>query len=1022
MKKKKNIMKWFYFLVILFLFGNVVLALDASNLPVYTTKNIDSVIKNKMKNRVEYFEFRLSDVDNYYDFNRNEIYKHTGVAIEGDYLKYQSNFNCSNDWDNTNNIQYYRCTFDYPTNKDEENEINTELKKVMSLMALSGSNYDKINTIYTWIVNNVYLDNSYNDYYYRYGEEPPASSIYGALINRTANAKGMAVLFYRMALEAGLEARVINGHRNISIADDAGYIGSGYTVASYWNMVKLGNYYYYIDLANDIAKAKKENFLKGRYSDRRVYLDDETVIEKTISSVDYSERVYRDNAKLELRQNSSTKVWEVYNNGKLDTKYTGMVTNTNGTYYAENGKVSLKYNGSYKDYLDNIYLLRYSKVNTSANGLQYAKNWYYFEKGKSNNKYNGVATNINGTYYVDNGMVTFNHNELVYYNGKWQPFIKSRLSTSYNGILSNKNGSYYVEKGMVTFKNNGTYEDKKNNTIYILKNSKVDTTYTGLKYVNKTWYYFNKGVIDRNYRGIVKNTNGASYYVESGKVDFDYNGIYQSNDGIIYMLKNGRVDTTYNGLNEYYYNSNKYYFKNGIVDFSYSGIVGDSYNTYYVEKGKVDRNFTDIITINNKKYYIYEGMVYTNGVYKGQNGYICYLINGRIDTSFTGIRSYNSESYYFKNGVVDNTYTGIVKEDEYSSYAYYVKEGKRESTYTGIVTVDNEKYYVENGEVNLNNKELIFYNKKWTAVVDGKINDNYTGIASNSNGTYLVENGIISFKYNGLYTDENGRKYNIKNSKYDATVNGLSWVYEGEYSYLYYFKNGIVSRSNGIAETDKGTIYYVEDGIVTFNYNDAYTYKGTAYKFKNSKVDTSFTGLDYASGNDYGYWYFKNGVADKTYTGIACRYNDCYNYSYYVIKGKVDEHYTGLIYHDGEWKAIEDGRVNRYYTGIIGNSNGNYYMENGEISFKYNGYYDADGNIYIIKNGKVDTSVTGLKYANNRWLYFYKGRTDYAYTGVASNDNGALYYVEGGEVTFNYNGTVEYNGKTYTVKNSKLVL
>ena len=76
--------------------------------------------------------------------------------------------------------------------------------------------------------------------------------------------------------------------------------------------------------------------------------------------------------------------WGVYkSNGELDTSYTGLARNENGTYYVKNGRVSRDTTG--------IITFNSSK--------------YYIKKGKLQSNYNGQIKSGNKTYTVKNGKV-----------------------------------------------------------------------------------------------------------------------------------------------------------------------------------------------------------------------------------------------------------------------------------------------------------------------------------------------------------------------------------------------------------------------------------------------------------------------------------------------------------------------------------------------------------------------------------------------------------------------------------------
>ncbi|HAB66004.1 MAG TPA: hypothetical protein DCE23_01420, partial [Firmicutes bacterium] len=182
-------------------------------------------------------------------------------------------------------------------------------------------------------------------------------------------------------------------------------------------------------------------------------------------------------------------------------KITWSSSNTKAVVVDSNGKVTAVGAGSAYIYATNsrgrVYRCHVTVVGNKK-GLLYnssTKEWEYYVDGKPDYTYYGFATNSNGTYYIDKGVVTFKRTGLMYYNKKWVAVINSKVDNSYTGILSNSNGTYLVENGTISFKYNGTYKDK-NGNIYMINNSKVNTNVSGLKYVNKTWYYFKKGKTD----------------------------------------------------------------------------------------------------------------------------------------------------------------------------------------------------------------------------------------------------------------------------------------------------------------------------------------------------------------------------------------------------------------------------------------------------------------------------------------------------------------------------------------------
>ena len=111
--------------------------------------------------------------------------------------------------------------------------------------------------------------------------------------------------------------------------------------------------------------------------------------------------------------------WYYYNDGRVDTGYTGLAKNKNGWFYVRNGKVDFKRTGLEKNEHGWFYV-KNGKVDFGHTGLvQNDQGWWYVEKGTITFKYNGLVSNDQGIWYVRNSKVDFG------YNGSYDVKIKS---------------------------------------------------------------------------------------------------------------------------------------------------------------------------------------------------------------------------------------------------------------------------------------------------------------------------------------------------------------------------------------------------------------------------------------------------------------------------------------------------------------------------------------------------------------------------------------------------------------------
>lgn len=191
---------------------------------------------------------------------------HTGAPTEGDYLKWQyAGYGASAlSWSyGGSNPQCFMITYNitgYYTDTTQEYAVDTFVAEFKNSTAIQSAtdDYEKVKAIYDWLCTNVVYDyTNLNSPEYMLKH-----TAYAAAINHTAVCQGYAVLFYRLALECGIDARVIAGK---------GEGANGWEDHA-WNIVKLGGNYYLLDSTWDATKelyqkpAKYDWFLKGSES------------------------------------------------------------------------------------------------------------------------------------------------------------------------------------------------------------------------------------------------------------------------------------------------------------------------------------------------------------------------------------------------------------------------------------------------------------------------------------------------------------------------------------------------------------------------------------------------------------------------------------------------------------------------------------------------------------------------------------------------------------------------------------
>lgn len=163
---------------------------------------------------------------------------YTGDGKEGDYLTW--NLECTvygnSDYvyDDETGEYLYEITdlgFRYYTTPAEEAELDKKLAETMASLKLNGlTDREKVKRIYDYVYSHVRYDYDY---------VAKSHTAYAALIQGKAVCQGIAALFYRMALYAGIDCRMVYGWANGN---------------HMWNAVKLDGKVYWLDCTWDINR------------------------------------------------------------------------------------------------------------------------------------------------------------------------------------------------------------------------------------------------------------------------------------------------------------------------------------------------------------------------------------------------------------------------------------------------------------------------------------------------------------------------------------------------------------------------------------------------------------------------------------------------------------------------------------------------------------------------------------------------------------------------------------------------
>lgn len=182
----------------------------------------------------------------------------------GDYLRYQYGTHLA-EAAYRGDLFALEIHFTYYTTAEQETDVDEAAAALIDHLTLTGkTDYERLTAIYSWICRNVTYDSiNLND-----GDYTLKYTAYAALVNKTAVCQGYAVLLYRLALMAGIEARVVTG-----TANNGGHA---------WNIVKLDGKWYHVDATWDAtwgaAQERWQYYLKPSLADHTLDGDGQAVV------------------------------------------------------------------------------------------------------------------------------------------------------------------------------------------------------------------------------------------------------------------------------------------------------------------------------------------------------------------------------------------------------------------------------------------------------------------------------------------------------------------------------------------------------------------------------------------------------------------------------------------------------------------------------------------------------------------------------------------------------------------------
>lgn len=199
-------------------------------------------------------------------------------------------------------------------------KVNVRVKEILQQTGVYNMNnaYDIAKTLHDYIVNNVEYDNSLSKY-----------TAYSALFEKSTVCQGYSLLYYKLLTEAGVSCRYITGSGN----------GESHS----WNLVKVGDAWYNVDVTWDDPEGGSltyDYFLKGSSSFNREHSRDSKFKTDSFNSAyptsqsDFSKNNYGGN---DVRVPSNN---ENVSNSESNPNVDGGNANTEGGNVSDNANIA----------------------------------------------------------------------------------------------------------------------------------------------------------------------------------------------------------------------------------------------------------------------------------------------------------------------------------------------------------------------------------------------------------------------------------------------------------------------------------------------------------------------------------------------------------------------------------------------------------------------------------------------------------------------------------------------------------
>ena len=249
------------FIVIIQTFTACSYRANYTNIAIENSDEISEEIRSAMINRISRFKISFSaytldedGIKEIVDDLMEQAFYESQASNGGDYLRYQYGGYVMTHSEEKGLLKYnyvIRISPEYYSDLGEEEKVGELIEEAITKAdIMEASDYEKIKWVHDFICENVSYDTVHK---HTPGSGHVQSTAYSALYYHTALCQGYAVLCYRMLKELGIDNRIVIGNAVVSDLPEK----------HAWNIVRLDDKYYNLDVTMDDVDSSLQYFLKS---------------------------------------------------------------------------------------------------------------------------------------------------------------------------------------------------------------------------------------------------------------------------------------------------------------------------------------------------------------------------------------------------------------------------------------------------------------------------------------------------------------------------------------------------------------------------------------------------------------------------------------------------------------------------------------------------------------------------------------------------------------------------------------